>query len=104
MKVFSLLTPYCGVPKPLAYWPYQSVRMQHVINEHIFINKSNAVIDGSYALFMQKGASKQNDTSSAISTKYNYLTCPLQGQPEEWYLKQVFHSLSETTWEFRGAT
>ena len=36
MRVFYLLTPYYGVLKPLVYWPYQSVRVLDVMNEHIY--------------------------------------------------------------------
>ena len=39
VKVFGLLTPYCGVLKPLVCWPYQSVRLQGVINEHTYIKQ-----------------------------------------------------------------
>ena len=52
MRVFSLLTPYSGVLKPLVYWPYQSVWLHDVITEHIYI-KMNAIIDKSYVLLFK---------------------------------------------------
>ena len=52
MRVFGLLIPYCGVLKPLVYWPYQTVRLHNVITEHIYI-KMNVIIDKSYILFMK---------------------------------------------------
>ena len=30
--------------KPLAYWPYQSVWVLDVMNEHIYIKRKNAII------------------------------------------------------------
>ena len=39
VKVFRLFTPYCGVRKPLVYWPYQSVWLQGVVNEHIYVKQ-----------------------------------------------------------------
>ena len=49
-------------------------------------------IDKSYALFIERLRSKQNDTNSAISKKLDYLTCPGQGQAAELYAKQVYCS------------
>ena len=55
--------------KPLAYWPYQSVRVLDVMNEHICIKEEcNNSLNAMHFLF-KKGALKQNDTSSAISKK-----------------------------------
>ena len=57
--------------KPLAYWPYQSVRVLDVVNEHIYIyikEECNNSLNAMHC-FIQKGALEQNDTSSAISKK-----------------------------------
>ena len=37
VRVFGLLTLCYGVLKPLVYWPYQSVWLQNVMTEHIYI-------------------------------------------------------------------
>ena len=55
--------------KPLVYWPYQSVQMLDVTNEHIYVKeKCNNSLNAMHC-FIQKGALEQNDTSSAISKK-----------------------------------
>ena len=39
----------------------------------------NAIIDKSYVLFIKTLLWKQNDTNSAISNRWDYLTCPPPG-------------------------
>ena len=54
---------------PLAYWPYQSVRVLDVMNEHIYVKEecNNSLND--MHCFIQNGVLEHNDTSSAISKK-----------------------------------
>ena len=39
----------------------------------------NAIIEKSYVLFIKRLLWKQNDTNSAISKRWDYLTCPPPG-------------------------
>ena len=55
--------------KPLAYWPYQSVRVLDVTNEHIYVKEECNNSLNAMHCFIQKGALEQNDTSSAIRKK-----------------------------------
>ena len=69
-----------GTEAPGVFWPYQSVLVQHVIKEHIYI-KGNAKIDESYALFIKKGCDQSRTIqNNAISKRLDYLTCPFQGR------------------------
>ena len=61
----------------------------------------STIIDKSYVLFIKKGLlRKQNATSSAISKRWDYLTCPPPGESCETLSKTGIKLVIETTWTF----
>ena len=61
----------------------------------------NTIIDKSYVLFIKKGLlRKQNDTSSAISKRWDYLTCPPPGASCGILSKTGIKLVIETTLTF----
>ena len=64
----------------------------------------NTIIDKSYVLFIKKGLlRKQNDTSSAISKRWDYLTCSPPGASCGILSKTGIKLVIETTWTFDAA-
>ena len=61
----------------------------------------STIIDKSYVLFIKKGLlQKQNDTNSAISKRWDYLTCPPPGASCGTLSKTGIKLVIETTWTF----
>ena len=67
------------------HWPYQSVRLLGVINEHIdmYIYNKNAIIVVMSCIVYERITLKQSDTNSVISKRVGL--CPFQGRAEELY-------------------
>ena len=60
----------------------------------------NAIIDKSYLLFIKRLLRKQNDTNSAISKRWDYLTCPPPGASCGTLSKTGIKLVIDTTWTF----
>ena len=61
----------------------------------------NTIIEKSYILFIKKGLlRKQNDTRSAISKRWEYLTCSPPGASCGIVSKTGIKLVIETTWTF----
>ena len=75
-----------GTEAPGIFLPYHSVRMQHVIDKHIYKKMIMQKIDKKLCIVYRKAAMKAERYKLCDKqNKLDYLTCPGQGQAAELY-------------------